>query len=63
MGTVLEGDWEPVMAIVRKCHNAAMENSGRVLTSIKIDDRRGMFGRLDKKLESVEQKLGMILKK
>ncbi len=63
MGTVLEGDWETVMAVVRKCHDAAMKNSGRVLTSIKIDDRKGIDGRIDKKLESVERKLGIKLKK
>ncbi len=62
MGTVLEGDWDSVMALIRKCHDAVMKNSGRVITSIKIDDRKGTSVRIDKKLESVEQKRGMKLK-
>ena len=58
MGTVIEGDWEQVMALVRKCHDEAMKDADRVVTTIKIDDYKGTGARLDKKLESVEQKLG-----
>ena len=63
MGTVLEGDWDRVMSVIRKCHDSVMKNSERALTTIMIDDRKGKDARIDKKLESVEQKLGMILKK
>ncbi len=62
MGTVLEGDWDAVMAVVRKCHDAVMKDSERALTTITIDDRKGKEARIQKKLESVEQKLGMKLK-
>lgn len=58
MGTVLEGEWEEVMAVVRKCHEAVMNESERVITTITIDDRKGKTDRLTKKLESVEQKIG-----
>jgi uncharacterized protein (TIGR00106 family) len=61
MGTVLEGEWDSVMSVIKKCHEAVMEDSERVVTSIKIDDRRGTEARMQKKLESVEQKLGMKL--
>ena len=63
MGTVLEGDWDAVMAVVRKCHEAVMGGSERALTTITIDDRKGKEQRIEKKLESVEQKLGIKLKK
>jgi uncharacterized protein (TIGR00106 family) len=63
MGTVLEGDWDAVMTVVRKCHAEVMEHAERAITSIKIDDRKGKEERLEKKLESVEKKLGMKLKK
>jgi uncharacterized protein (TIGR00106 family) len=63
MGTVLEGDWDKVMGVVKKCHDAVMKDAERVLTSITIDDRKGRELRIEKKLESVEQKLGMKLKK
>lgn len=58
MGTVLEGEWDQVMNVVRRCHEEVMKDSERVLTTITIDDRKGKTDRLVKKLESVEQKLG-----
>ena len=61
MGTVMEGDWDAVMGVIRKCHDEVMRGSERVLTSIKIDDRKGKEKRMEAKLESVEQKLGMKL--
>lgn len=58
MGTVLEGEWDEVMAVIRRCHAEAMKDSERVLTSIAIDDRKGKEDRIEKKLESLEQKVG-----
>jgi uncharacterized protein (TIGR00106 family) len=63
MGTVLEGEWDKAMGVVKKCHAEIMKDSERVLTTITIDDRKGKEQRMEKKLESVEQKLGMKLKK
>ncbi len=61
MGTVLEGEWDTVMGVIKKCHDAVMSDSERALTTITIDDRKGKEARIEKKLESVEQKLGMKL--
>jgi len=58
MGTVIEGEWGQLMDLIKKCHDEAMKDGDRVVTSIKIDDYKGKSDRLDKKLESVEQKLG-----
>jgi uncharacterized protein (TIGR00106 family) len=63
MGTVLEGEWDAVMGVVKKCHAEIMKDAERAITSIKVDDRKGKEERLEKKLESVEKKLGMKLKK
>ena len=63
MGTVLEGDYDKVMEIVRKCHARVMEMVPRAVTSIRIDDRKGATGGLDKKIMSVEDKVGKKLKK
>ncbi len=63
MGTVLEGDWDTVMGIIRKCHAEVMKDAERAITSITIDDRKGKDARMEKKLESVEHKLGVKLKK
>jgi len=62
MGTVLEGSWDEVMGVVKLCHDEAMKRGGRVVTSIKIDDRKGVQDRMDKKLTSVERKLGKKLR-
>jgi uncharacterized protein (TIGR00106 family) len=62
MGTVLEGEWDAVMGVVKNCHNLVMQDAERTITTIKIDDRKGKDARMDKKLEAVEQKLGMRLK-
>ncbi len=63
MGTVLEGDYDEVMAVIRKCHLRVMELSSRVITTVKIDDRKGKKGMLRSKIESVESKLGKRLRK
>ncbi len=58
MGTVLEGEWDQVMRVIGKCHAEIMRDAERVITSIKIDDRKGQDARMEKKLASVEQRLG-----
>jgi uncharacterized protein (TIGR00106 family) len=63
MGTVLEGEWDQVMGIIKECHQEVMKDADRAVTSIKIDDRKGGEERIEKKLRSVEQKLGMTLNK
>jgi uncharacterized protein (TIGR00106 family) len=63
MGTVLEGDYDKVMSVIRACHMRVMELSQRAITSIKIDDRKGREDMLDAKIRSVENKLGKKLNK
>ncbi len=57
MGTVLEGEWDEVMAVIRACHMAVRADCRRVSTLIKIDDREGPPGRMARKVRSVEEKL------
>ena len=63
MGTVLEGDYDKVMAVIRECHMRVMEMAPRVVTSVKIDDRRDKKATLDSKIAAVEMILGKELKK
>jgi uncharacterized protein (TIGR00106 family) len=58
MGTIIEGEWAEVMAVVTACFEAMREHCGRIETAIKIDYRTGPGGRLKSKLTSVENKLG-----
>ncbi len=63
MGTVLEGDYDEVMALIRTCHFRVMALCPRVITTIKIDDRKGKKGVIESKIKSVERALGKELKK
>ncbi len=58
MGTILEGDWDEILKLIKKCHERTLEDSDRVLTTITIDDRKGKLGRIVGKVQSVEGKLG-----
>ena len=62
MGTILEGDWDEIMRLIKKCHKRILKDSDRVLTTITIDDRKGRTGRIAGKVKSVEKKLGKKLK-
>lgn len=62
MGTILEGDWDEIMRLIKKCHKKILKDSDRVLTTITIDDRKGRTGRIAGKVKSVEKKLGKKLK-
>ena len=58
MGTVLEGEWDEVMQVVRSCYERMREDCERISASIKIDYRSGASGRLESKIESIERHLG-----
>lgn len=63
MGTLVEGEWDEIMGLVRLCHEAIRGETVRVLTHIAIDDRPGASGRLAGKVRDVETTLGRPLKK
>ncbi len=63
MGTIVEGEWQELFKLIRKCHMAVLKNEERVLTNISIDDRKGKPKRLDQKVKSVEKRIGRKLKK
>lgn len=57
MGTVLEGEWDEVFAVVRKCYERMKRDCNRITCTIKVDYRKGSKGRLDSKVASVERRL------
>ena len=63
MGTVVEGDWDELLDLVKKCHFALAENHNRVTTRMVIDDRRDASGRIKGKLKSIESHLGREINK
>jgi uncharacterized protein (TIGR00106 family) len=58
MGTVLEGEWDECLAVVKACFERMTADCQRVTCSIKIDHRQGATGRLESKVAKVEQLVG-----
>jgi len=58
MGTFIEGEWDEVFAVIRRCHAALLRESGRVITTVKVDDRKGCTNALQTRLDILEAKAG-----
>lgn len=58
MGTIIEGEIEPVFQVVQQCLLALAEDCPRVSCSIKLDYRAGHTGRIESKVASVARQLG-----
>ena len=58
MGTNIEGDVGSILELVRKVHEACFEQGAvRVLTSLKIDDRRDKTLSIESKKSAVKAKI------
>lgn len=62
MGTVVEGSWDDIMKLIKKCQGTIIKDEDRVYTTISIDDRKGRPDRIDEKVKSVEKRIGKTLK-
>jgi uncharacterized protein (TIGR00106 family) len=59
MGTIIEGDLDEILAVVRRMHEHPFtQGAQRVSTSLRIDDRRDKPHSIAGKMRSVEEKLG-----
>lgn len=63
MGTIVEGELEQVLDLMRRCIEQTARHSDRVSCAAKLDYRRGKSGRLKSKVASVESKLGREVRK
>ena len=63
MGTLIEGDIDQVLLVLKQCLEAMAADCDRITCTAKLDYRRGHSGRLEAKVSSVEEKLGRTLKK
>jgi uncharacterized protein (TIGR00106 family) len=58
MGTIIEGDLEKLMEVALLMHKIPFDmGAKRVLTTIKIDDRRDKTSTIYSKVESVKNKI------
>ena len=62
MGTVVEGEIEEVLAVLKACHEAMATDCNRISCSVKLDYRKGKSGRLEEKVSSVQAKVDRPLK-
>lgn len=62
MGTVVEGDWDELLALLTKCFRALEKDSDRISIQVKFDCRKGVTGALANKIKSVEARVGRPLK-
>ncbi len=57
-GTNIEGEWEPVMDAIKRCHVRLHEmGAPRISTSLKIGSRMDTEQSLESKVKSVTEKL------
>ncbi len=62
MGTTLEGELDQALAVVRRCFEALQPDCDRISCSVKIDYRRGPGGRLQSKVQKVQDLVGRPLR-
>ena len=58
MGTIISGNLDEIWEVLRRMHESCFDlEAPRVLTQIKIDDRRDKAGSAEQKIRSVMAKL------
>lgn len=58
MGTIISGDLDHILGVIRKMHESCFDAGAmRVLTQIRIDDRRDRQSGIERKIRSVREKL------
>lgn len=62
MSTVVEGDWEELMALINQCRLKLRESNNRVYMALTMDDRGDAKNRLNGKVASLEKKLNRKIK-
>jgi uncharacterized protein (TIGR00106 family) len=62
MGTVVEGKWDELMALIKRCHKVVLRGGERVVTTIKIDDRKRRSNMIEEKIISLEKRLKKTLR-
>lgn len=59
MNTIIEGDLPHLLALAKRMHDSAFDaGAKRVVTTIRIDERRDKPLTIDGKIKAVKEKLG-----
>ena len=62
MSTIVEGEWDEIMELIKRCHLLVRGRAPRVATWIHIDDRPGHRQMITHKVAAVEKQLGRKLR-
>ena len=62
-GSIIEGTWDQLMDLAKRCHQTMRGKTERVVTLMKVDDYEQRTGRLTAAVKSVERKVGKPIKK
>lgn len=62
MSTVVEGEWEELLALINMCRLKLRETNNRVYMVLTMDDRKDAQNRLAGKVASLEKKLNRKIK-
>ena len=58
MGTCVQGEWDEIFSTLKAVHDElAKMGCNRIVTTVKIDDRRDKFGTMEAKVAAVEDVL------
>lgn len=58
MNTIIEGEWDEVMPVIRKAHKRLVEENDRVYLTITIDEHGHGKSRLKGAIADVDRELG-----
>ncbi|WP_457612958.1 MTH1187 family thiamine-binding protein [Methanocaldococcus sp.] len=53
MSTVLEGDLDEILKAFKEAHSAVLEDVDRVVSSLKIDERKDKENSIERKLKAI----------
>jgi uncharacterized protein (TIGR00106 family) len=62
MGTVVEGEWQPLLDLLTKCKQALEQDCERISLQVKFDARKGVVNALESKIKSVQEKAGKMFR-
>ncbi len=54
MGTVLEGEWTEVMAVIDRCYSELAEDCDRIYMTLKVDARKGRTNGMRSKVAALQ---------
>lgn len=58
MGTSIRGEWEEIMPVVKQCHEMLVNQYGRVITHVSIDERKEGESSLKDRVQDIADEVG-----